>query len=121
MENTPLANLPDTLRNVLTDLPVFYLLEYLGRNPGSFETPWGLASRAGISHEEAASLLERLVTEGILSRTITQTGERLYRLSPDPTTQSDIMGLAERVNRSRDAFLRCVREILRHQAGHRHA
>lgn len=121
MDQPHLAKLPSSLRQVLTNLPVFYLLEFLGRNPGTWETAWGLSHRVGITQQEASDALERLVEQGYLTRTETPTGDRIYRLSPDPAVRCEIVELADRVNRNRDAFLHYVREILRLQSESRHA
>lgn len=118
MENAQHPSLPDSLKQVLTNLPVFYLLEFLGRNPSTWETIWGFSHRVGISEEEAVRCLESLVTQGYLCRSVTSTGEHVYRLSPDPARRQEIVDLSDRVNRNREAFLSCVREILRLQVRH---
>ncbi len=121
MQDSRLQNLPDPLPSVLTSLPIFYLLEFLGRNPGTWETAGGLAHRVGISEREASEALEGLVRQGILESLETSMGDRIYRLTGDGSTRDKIIGMADKINRSRGEFLAFVREILRRQVGSHHA
>lgn len=121
MQDSRLQNLPDPLPQVLTSLPVFFLLEFLGRNPGTWESAMGLAHRVGITETEATQALEELVQQGILVSLETTVGERIYQLTGDGTTRDKIIGLADQINRSRGEFLAFVREILRRQVSSHHA
>lgn len=121
MQTSRLQQLPDPLPEVLTSLPVFFLLEFLGRNPGTWETAGGFAHRVGISEPEASDALERLVQQGILVRNETAVGEPIYRLTSDVMTRDKVISMADQINRSRGEFLAFVREILRRQLGNRHA
>lgn len=121
MQSSRLQNLPDPLPQILTSLPVFFLLEFLGRNPGTWETAAGLGHRVGITEAEARQALEGLVAQDILEYVDSTTGDRIYRLTRDGPIRDKVVHMAEQINQTRGEFLEFVREIMRRQVGGPHA
>lgn len=121
MQRSRVHSLPDPLPQVLTSLPVFFLLEFLGRNPGTWESAAGLAQRVGITEREATDALETLVRHGLLTCRQAATGDPIYRLSTESSVRDKVIRMADQINRSRGEFLAFVREILRRQMERPHA
>lgn len=113
-----LESVPERLRPLMTSLPVFYILEYLGRNPGTWENVGGFAHRIGLSEHQASEALEMLARQGILIKR-SGSSEPLYVLSAEPQIRNEVMTLATEANRSHDQFLNFVRAVLRQETGGR--